>query len=262
MNISLKNKTALICGSSKGIGKAIAERYAEMGADLVLIARSESILIEMANNFKSKYTGNFYCYSVDLNNLEILENIIEQHLNTVGNIDILVNNSGGPESGLLTNTNYNDFIKPFQSHLFASHLLVQKLRDGMKQNNFGRIINIISVSVKQPIENLGVSNTLRGAMASWSKTLSRELAKYNITVNNILPGYTNTERLDYLFNRIAEKTSTSYDEVLASALTKIPAGRLATPDEIANLAGFLASDLASYINGSSIAVDGGYLSSI
>lgn len=262
MDIRLNNKTALICGSSKGIGRAVAERFAEMGADLILIARSELNLLELVNEFKSKYNGNYYFYAVDLNDLENLEFVVKQHLNLIGDIDILVNNSGGPESGFLANTSVNDLLKPFQSHLFASHLLVQLISESMKKNNFGRIINIISISVKQPIENLGVSNTLRGAMASWAKTLSRELAKYNITVNNILPGYTNTERLDYLFNKIADNSEISYNDVLSATIAKIPAGRLANPDETASLAGFLASDFASYINGSSIAVDGGFLSSI
>ncbi len=262
MNIRLDGKTALVCGSSKGIGKAIADRFAEMGANLVLIARNEDRLLAINNEYRSKYSGNYYHYALDLGNLPLLESTISDHLKIIGNIDILVNNAGGPESGKLIDAEINDFLKPLQNHLFASQLLTKLLVPGMIENAFGRIINIISVSVKQPIDNLGVSNTLRGAMASWAKTLSRELAINNITVNSILPGYTDTERLDYLFNRLADNANTDYETILKQTTSKIPAGRLAKPEEVANLAGFLASNFAAYINGTAIAVDGAFLNTI
>lgn len=262
MNIRLDGKTALVCGSSKGIGKAIADRFAEMGANLILIARNEDRLLANNNHYRNNYQGSYYHYALDLSDLNALEFAISNHLKIVGGIDIIVNNAGGPESGKLIYSELASFQKAFQSHLFSAQLLSKLIVPGMIANQYGRIINVISVSVKQPIDNLGVSNTLRGAMASWAKTLARELAVSNITVNSILPGYTNTERLDYLFNRLVDANGSDYDTVLSQTIAKIPAGRLGKAEEIASLAGFLASDFAAYINGTAIPVDGAYLNTL
>jgi 3-oxoacyl-[acyl-carrier protein] reductase len=171
----------------------------------------------------------------------------------------LVNNTGGPAPGKISEAQKDDLINAFNQHIITSQMITTKLLPYMIKAQFGRIINIISIGVKQPIENLGVSNTIRGAMASWAKTLSREVAMNGITVNNILPGYTATERLSYLFKNNAEKQGISVDEYSNGIKLMIPSGRFAQPEEIAFVAGFLSSDFASYINGINLPVDGGYL---
>ncbi|MDT3738990.1 MAG: SDR family oxidoreductase [Candidatus Kapabacteria bacterium] len=257
MNIELTNKTALVCGASKGIGKAIAIELANSGANVILAARTLKDLMAvhslLPDNHKHKYIA------VDLQNPENAVNIIKSQLPVADSIDILINNSGGPPTGKLIDGSPKDFLSGFERHLFASQLLVQAFSPAMINRGWGRIINIISISVRQPIENLGVSNTVRGAMASWAKTLAGELGKSGITVNNILPGLTATERLFYLIENTANSTGVSSEAVEKGMKSQIPAGRFAKPEEIGYLASFLASDYASYINGTSIPVDGGYL---
>jgi len=204
MDINLFGKNALVCGASKGIGFAIASQFAEMGANVTLLSRSEDNLklaiskLPSVNNNKHDYIfGDFISPSIII---EQLKKLIDEGKN----YHILVNNSGGPMPGKAIDANPNEFNDAFQRHLIMSQILTSLLVEGMKKENYGRIINIISISVKQPVENLGVSNTIRGAMNSWSKTLSRELGEYGITVNNILPGHTNTERLESLIQNNAK----------------------------------------------------------
>jgi 3-oxoacyl-[acyl-carrier protein] reductase len=261
MTISLQNKNAMVCGASKGIGFAIAKKFSEMGANVTLLSRSEEnlrkALSKLSNN--GSQTHNFIAGDF-IEPVPIIEKI-RSNINDGYRWQILVNNSGGPSPGMIIEAKVDDFLEAFQRHIIMSQHLMQLLLPGMKDENYGRILNVISVSVKQPIENLGVSNTIRGAMNSWSKTLSREVAAYGITVNNILPGHTRTERLDSLFENNANKLNISKDEYASTIRNQIPAGRFAEPEELADLAGFLCSDKASFINGVNIQVDGGFVRS-
>jgi len=262
MKIDLNGKTALVCGSSQGIGKATAIELANCGANVIALARNEDKLKELINNLSIANNQEHSYLACDFQQYEQSAKALEKFLSTRNNIDILINNAGGPAPGILANAEISEFISAFERHLFFSHLLVKLLTPKMKSNHWGRIINIISVSVRQPIDNLGISNTLRGAMASWSKTLSRELAQSGITVNNILPGFTDTERLTSLIQKRAEDGGKSYEEMLNTTIAEVPAKRLARPEEPAYLACFLASDFAGYITGSSIAVDGGVIRAV
>jgi len=259
MQIKLNNKTALVCGSSQGIGKAIAIEFAKAGANVLMVARNEELLNanlkELGNNGSQSHSF----IRADFSEPKIAAGKIEEFLIMNGGVDILVNNSGGPAPGKISEANSEWLINAFYQHVIASQLITQKVIPGMVSNKFGRIINIISIGVKQPIENLGVSNVIRGAMASWAKTLSRELAPYGITVNNLLPGYTMTERLTSLFKTRAEQQGKTFEEISNGIKSQVPADRFAEPEELAFAACFLASDLASYITGINLPVDGGYL---
>lgn len=257
MNISLEGKRALVCGSTQGIGKAIATEFAHCGASLVLIARDQVTLQAVCNDLPT-IKGVQHSYIVaDFNKPESVIQALHESSQSMENIDIVVNNSGGPPGGKILDATPADFLLAMNRLLMVSHVLVQEVVEGMKQRTFGRIINIISTSVRQPIDNLGVSNTIRGATASWAKTLATETAAFGITVNNILPGATATARLDAIIKKNMERTGKSREEVTKDMQREIPAGRFAQPEEIAALATFLASDYAGYITGTSIAVDGG-----
>ncbi|MGQ9818924.1 MAG: SDR family oxidoreductase [Candidatus Kapaibacteriales bacterium] len=262
MNIQLNNYRALVCGASQGIGLAIAKAFASSGATVTLLARNESKLKELVLELNN-VTLNAHSYiSVDMTNIKELQMKITEYVQKIDSFDILVNNSGGPPQGKLYESSVYELESAFRQHIVSAQVLLQALLPKMKAKSYGRIINIVSIGLKQPIDNLGVSNTIRGAMGSWAKTLSRELGEYGITVNNILPGYTLTERLETLIRYNAEKNRIGYTEELQKIQQKIPAKRLGKPEEIANLVVFLASPLASYINGVSIPVDGGFLEAI
>lgn len=262
MNLSLKNKNAIIGGSSQGLGAAIAKSFAAAGANLLLLARNEDNLNNIINDLPNDGTQLFDYAVIDFADNSSLESILEDKLNVFGKFDIVVNNTGGPLPGSAHKSKIEDFAKGLQLHLFAYQTILSKVLDGMKANGFGRIINITSIGAKQPVDNLGVSNTVRGAISSWGKTLSRELAPYGITVNNILPGYIDTERLNLLFENIATNTHTPVESVRLNKVGDIPAGRLGKAEEIANAALFLASDFADYINGINLPVDGGLLKTL
>ncbi|MES2764985.1 MAG: SDR family oxidoreductase [Bacteroidota bacterium] len=257
MKIELTGKRALVCGSTQGIGLAIAHQFAEMGADVTLLARNEESLKTALNTLPAHASQHHSYIVADFSEPDQVRQNVEIHLAKVQNFHILVNNTGGPAPGAVHKAKPEDFLKAITQHLFVSQNLVQCLLPGMRDENYGRIINIISTSVKQPIEGLGVSNTVRGAMASWSKTLSHEVAEFGITVNNILPGATTTERLAQIIINKAKNNSVEESSVEKIMLEEIPAKRFGKPEEIAYLAGFLASDFAGYITGTSIAVDGG-----
>ncbi|MFT7032357.1 MAG: 3-oxoacyl-[acyl-carrier protein] reductase [Cyclobacteriaceae bacterium] len=259
MDINLKGKQAIVCGSTRGIGRAIAEELAELGASIVLVARNEDRLKETLEGLP---TGDHQYITADFSNPKELKSKIEAFLTAGNRPEILINNTGGPEGGQIIDEKYEKFSSTLTAHLECNHLLVQALVPGMKEKKYGRIINVISTSVKQPIRGLGVSNTVRGAVSSWAKTLSYELAEFGITVNNVLPGYTNTRRLDYVVDSISQKTGKSKEEVVAGFESEIPAHRIGEPQETAALAAFLASPSASYINGTSIPVDGGKTTAI
>lgn len=256
MNINLSGKRALVCGSTQGIGKASAIELALLGAEITLMARDESKLKEVLSVLPAQNNQKHDYLIADFTNPDKLKSTIETY-STHKQIDILINNTGGPAGGQAIDAGLDEFINAFKMHLICNQILVQALSPGMKKNNFGRIINIISTSVKTPLKGLGVSNTIRGAVASWAKTLALELGPYGITVNNVLPGFTMTGRLESIINTTADKTGKSKAEVMKEMISTIPAGRIAEAEELAAAIAFLASPAASYINGINLPVDGG-----
>lgn len=262
MNLDLQDKRALVCGSTQGIGKAVAMELSRMECDVTLIARDENVLRqvqqELFNNGKQKH--DYIC--VDFNYPNQVKDAVSKYCDEKETIHILVNNTGGPLAGPILTAEPDEFVKAFNAHLICNHVLAQACMDGMKAANYGRIINIISTSVKQPLKGLGVSNTIRAAVANWSKTLANEVARYGITVNNVLPGATDTARLTQIINDKSKKTGKSFNDITREMMAEIPCGRFATPEEIANAVSFLASPAAAYINGINLPVDGGRLSTL
>jgi len=256
MNLDLKNKNAIVCGSTQGIGEAIAVELALLGANITLVARDENKLKNVSVVLDSSKGQKHNFIVADFTKPDALKKKIEEYTNK-NSVHILINNTGGPAGGPILEAKAEEFTQAFSNHLICNHILVQAVVGGMKKEKYGRIINIISTSVKQPIKGLGVSNTIRAAVANWSKTLAGELGQYGITVNNILPGATNTERLNTLLDARAKKAGVTAKEEGQEWLKEIPLGRFAEASEIAAAAAFLASPAASYINGINIPVDGG-----
>jgi len=259
MNIELTGRKAIVCGSTQGMGRATAEEMASLGATVTLVARNEKSLTIVRDSLGD---GDHQAVCADFGEPTILEERINAHMERHGPFHILVNNTGGPPPGEIADATSNDFLEAFSKHLLCNQIMAKAVLPGMKMEGYGRIINIISTSVKQPIVNLGVSNTTRGAVASWAKTLSREVAPFGITVNNILPGTTNTARLHSLFANIASKQNVKPKDIEEEWRSEIPADRIAEPEEIAYAIAFLASPAASYINGINLPVDGGRLMSL
>ena len=262
MNSGFENKKALVCGSTQGIGKAVALKMAELGATLVLVARNEESLKKAIGDLSVSH-GQKHAYLVaDFSKPEELKKVIAAFVSNGNKIDILVNNTGGPKGGPIINAEVSEFINTFNQHLVCNHILVQALVPGMKEIGGGRIINVISTSVKQPLPNLGVSNTIRAAVGAWSKTLANELGQFNITVNNVLPGATNTARLQGIAEVKSGNTGESVDAIFDEMALESPMKRIAQPEEVASAVVFLASSEASYINGINIPVDGGRTKSL
>lgn len=256
-SFSLAGKHAVVCGSTQGIGKAIAFAYAELGASVTLMARNEEALHLIREQLPAD-RGQKHRYLVaDFSKWETVRRVAWDFAEAHGPVHILVNNTGGPPAGPAFEGTAEQYLNAFSQHLVCNQSLVQAFAGGMREANYGRIINIISTSVISPIKNLGVSNTIRGAVANWGRTLASELGPFGITVNNLLPGYTDTERLRSLFRGRAERNATSADEERASAMRDIPLRRLADAKEIAAVAAFLASPAASYVSGVNLPVDGG-----
>jgi 3-oxoacyl-[acyl-carrier protein] reductase len=262
MKIDLTGKRALVCGSTAGIGKATALQLAEAGASVTLLARNEEKLTSVLSELDSSEGQNHGYLVADFSKPEALKIVIENHMQSTKAYHILLNNTGGPPGGKAIDAELNEFEAAFRSHLICNHILVQSIVEGMKAEKYGRIINIISTSVKIPLNGLGVSNTIRGAVASWSKTLANELGEFGITVNNVLPGATETERLSSIITNKSSKTGKTEEEVSNAMRAQVPAGRFAQPWEVAAAATFLASPLASYINGINVPVDGGRTGSL
>lgn len=259
MNLDLTQKTAIVCGSTQGLGYASAVELALMGATVVLFARNEAKLKEVVQTLDTS-RGQTHSYLVaDFSNTPQVKETIDNYVTTGNTAHILVNNTGGPASGKLINETDKSFLEAFNAHLINNHHLVQALEPGMKAAGWGRIINIISTSVKAPLANLGVSNTIRAAVANWSKTLATELAPYGITVNNVLPGFTKTVRADYIIEKRVKDTGKSEDEIMAELVKEIPVGRIGQPGEFGAAVAFLCSPAAGYINGINLPVDGGRL---
>ncbi len=256
MDLDLSGKNALVCGGSKGIGKAAAQELAELGANVILLSRSAVHLGEAVTSLANVAVQKHDFLIADLQDLADLKRKV-QLLVKSRPIHILVNNTGGPPAGPLLGVGTADFTKALERHLFASHLLVQHVLPAMRKENYGRIINVISTSVKTPLDNLGVSNTTRAAVANWAKTLANEISPGNITVNNVLPGLTQTSRLEEIIEHSAQRQSVEPEEVVSRLKNTVPLGRLADAREVAAAIAFLASPAASYIHGVNLAVDGG-----
>jgi 3-oxoacyl-[acyl-carrier protein] reductase len=257
MTADLRGKHALVCGGSEGIGRASAEALAVLGADVTVLARRADRLAEVAAALPRVHAGQQHRHvATDVSDAAGLANAVTA-LCAKYPVHILVNNTAGPPGGPAHAAAPEDYVSVFRQHLVAGQVLVQAVLPGMKAAGWGRIVNIISTSVKEPIANLGVSNTIRGAVAGWAKTLSSELAPFGITVNNVLPGYTRTQRLDQILAERAAATGKSADDVAKAMLTTVPAGRFAEPAEIAAAVAFLASPVAGYVNGINLPVDGG-----
>ena len=256
MNLNLQDKNAIVCGSTQGIGKASAKALAQLGANVTLVARNEAKLQQVISELNTENGQQHSFIIADFQDPTGLAAKMKEASATT-NFHILINNTGGPAGGPVFNANIDEFERAFTQHLKCNHILAQALVPGMKDNGYGRIINVISTSVKQPLNGLGVSNTIRGAVANWSKTLANELAAFNITVNNVLPGATATERLNEIIQNKAAKTGKTVEEVAEGMKNEVPAKRFAQPEEIANAIAFLASEAASYINGINVPVDGG-----
>lgn len=256
MNLNLHGKNALVGGSSKGIGKAIAIELAALGANVTLVSRSPELMTTILRQLKSRPGQDHDFLAVDFSNREDLHRKVSAMLSE-RNIHILVNNTGGPPSGPLLDAPLEAFELAFQNHLIVNQMLAMLVVPGMIRDGYGRIINVISTSVKAPLDDLGVSNTVRAAVANWSKTLSNEVGRHGITVNNVLPGLTDTDRLRALIEAKAKTTGQSFDAVAAAMRSSVPAQRFAEPEEVAAAAAFLATPAAAYINGTNITVDGG-----
>lgn len=262
MNLDLKGKRALVCGSTQGIGRACAHALAELGANITLFARDAGKLDEVLSGLNQDAGQQHVALVADFGQPQQVKQVLADHVASAGPIHIVVNNTGGPPPGPAHLAEPGDFLAAFDLHLISNHNILQCVLPGMKDSGYGRIINIISTSVKTPLVGLGVSNTIRGAVASWSKTLSNELGPFGITVNNVLPGATNTGRLDAILKTKAQKQNTTVPEIAESAKAAIPLRRFGEPEELADAVAFLASPSAAYITGINLPVDGGRTDSL
>ena len=256
MNLNLSGKVALVCGGSKGIGYASAVELAKLGARIILVSRTEASLQSRVKELSQINDQEHEYIAVDMSDRSALGEGVKKHLDK-GPIHIVLNNTGGPPAGSIVRATPDQFLAAMQGHLLVNHSLAQLLIPGMREAGYGRIINMVSTSVRQPIDGLGVSNTTRGAVASWAKTLSTELAPDGITVNNVLPGATKTERLEQIIDARTESSGRKKDVIVETFLDEIPMYRFAEPEEIGSMVAFLASPAAAYITGVSIPVDGG-----
>jgi 3-oxoacyl-[acyl-carrier protein] reductase len=260
MDLQLNNKYALVCGSTAGIGKATALALAEEGAIITLIARNEDKLKAVLSELPQHRPHNYIV--ADFSNPMELKQKVSDYISKHHGFHILVNNTGGPKGGPVFSASLEEFESAFTQHLKCNHVLAQATVPFMKSESYGRIINVISTSVKQPLDGLGVSNTIRGAVANWSKTLANELGQFGITVNNVLPGATGTERLTKIIKNKSAKSGNTEEEAANAMKSAVPAKRFAKPEELADAITFLASERASYINGINLPVDGGRTKSL
>lgn len=257
MDLNLKGKSALVCGSTQGIGKAIAEELANLGCSITLCSRNEEKLNAVKEQLFHASGQQHQILVADFAKPNEVKSIIDAHIAAGNQYHILINNTGGPPGGQAIDAELEAFRIAFNQHLICNQILAQACVPAMKESGYGRIINVISTSVKMPIPGLGVSNTIRGAVANWSKTLANELGPFGITVNNVLPGATSTQRLSSIIENKANKSGKTIAEMEEEMKSEIPARRFADASEVAATAAFLASPSAGYINGVNIPVDGG-----
>lgn len=257
MNLNLTGKNAIVCGSSQGLGLASAIELSQLGANVTLFSRNgEKLKDALLKLDTSKGQAHGYLIA-DFDFPEQVRTVILSHLKK-HKVDILINNSGGPKGGSILQASPEEFINGLNRHLICNQILAQAVIPGMKESGFGRIINIVSISVKEPIPGLGVSNTVRGAVASWSKTLAGEAGPYGITVNNVLPGYTRTERYNSLMRNKSDATGKTFEEVDKEMMAGVPLRRIGEPDDFGAVVAFLCSPSAGYITGINLPVDGGF----
>ena len=261
MDLDLTGKHALVCGASEGIGRAAARELALLGADVTLLARRADVLEALAQDLPHKDGQHHGWVAADVLDTDRLR-AQAQALVTNKPVHILVNNTGGPPGGPVHAAESEAFERAFRQHLLANQALAQAVLPGMRAARFGRIVNVISTSVKEPIANLGVSNTIRGAVASWAKTLATEVGGDGITVNNVLPGYTRTQRLDQILADRAQATNQTEETIAKNMLATVPAGRFAEASELGGVIAFLCTSAAGYINGVNLPVDGGRTKSL
>jgi len=257
MQLDLSGRHALVCGGSQGIGRAAAIELAQLGAHVTLLARSREALESAHAALPRPQAGQEHAWiAADMSDLDALRDRVAA-LAVDKPVQILINNTGGPPGGPAHNAKVDEYTSAFRQHLLANQVLLEAVLPGMRGAGYGRVINVISTSVKEPIRNLGVSNTIRGAVASWAKTLAAELGGAGITVNNVLPGYTKTQRLEQILRDRARSSGQSEDAIAQTMLASVPAARFADASEIAAVIAFLASPAASYVNGINVPVDGG-----
>lgn len=262
MDLGIKNRVALVAAASRGLGKAIAFQLSREGAKVVICARNKERLFKTRDEIAQGTGGQVKAFATDVTNRAEVRGLVKQTVEAFGTVDILVSNAGGPPSGMAEGFNVDDYQKALELNLLSSINLCYEVIALMKKQRWGRIIFMTSVSAKQPIENLILSNTSRAGVLGFAKSLSSQLAAYGITVNSVLPGYTRTERVEELARSFTESGKGMVHDYYKNIEKSIPIGRLANPEEIANAVAFLASERASYITGVALQVDGGYIKSI
>jgi len=258
MELNLKNKNVLITAASSGIGRAIAEMFLDEGCNVAICSSNQEKLEKTSSEIGKKNNGNIIFTKCDINNLEEIESTVDFVESKFGHINILVNNCGGPTPGYFDDLNDNDWVNAFDQVLMSAVRFSRLVLPKMKKNKWGRIINITSISVKQPVDNLLLSNSLRSAVTAFAKSLSNQIGEDNITVNNVAPGLTLTGRLDELAELRAKEGEITKEQMLEKMANDVPLKRLASPEEIASSVIYLSSEIAGYINGQTIVVDGGY----
>src|SRR3954452_11139573 len=262
MNLDLTNRIAIVCGASQGLGLACATELALLGANIIAVSRNDEKLQSAINNLDTSKGQQHSYLALDLSNPDDVKEKVNAFLAKGNTIHILINNAGGPPSASMRDTDSAAIEKAFRTHVISSHLLAQAVIPGMKEAGYGPLINIVSTSIKQPINGLGISNLVRAAVANWAKTLANEIGQFGITVNNVLPGNINTDRLDYLFSKQAADAGVEQEAILKKATSVIPAGRIGEPAEFGAAVAFLCSPAATYINGINLPVDGGKTGSL
>lgn len=258
MNLGLGGKVALVAASSRGLGRAIAEELAAEGAELAICARGREALDTVQRAIEDAHGRGVLAQPVDLASSSEIRGFVDAVLERFGRVDVLVTNAGGPPPGPFEEHGQEAWDAALRQNLTSVLELVRAVLPGMKARRFGRILNVTSIAVKQPVDGLILSNSVRAAVTGFARTLANEVAPFGITVNNLLPGFTRTERLEELASKMADARGTAREDVFASWEAQIPAARVGEPREFAALAAFLASERASYITGTSIPVDGGW----
>ncbi len=262
MDLGLRDRVALVAASSRGLGRAVAEALGTEGCRLIMCARDESALDEAAGAIRASTSASVVATPADLTDPEQVSRVVAEGVSAFDHIDILVTNTGGPPAGRFEDHSRDAWDGAVRQNLNSVLNLCREVLPGMKQRRWGRILNVTSIAVKQPVDNLILSNAVRGAVTGFARTLANEVATFGVTVNNVLPGYTRTERVESLADSIAERDGITRDDAIARWEAEIPMGRLGDPREFAAMVAFLASERASYITGVSVPVDGGWIRSL